>query len=113
MEGGGSKSPPVLMIGLHLLFQFLSTNLSDCSLKCQRKSATPLILLQSDDKKCAEPLARDVLRSMTFTPQCDKNPNTFNNFNANYESSILFVRKTCAVPADTFSKAIHTTFPRV
>ena len=86
MESGGSKNPAVL---------------------------TPLIILQSDDKKCAEPLAQDVLRSMIFTPQGDKNPNTFNNFNGNCDSSILFVRKVCAVPADTFSKAIHTTFPRV
>ena len=86
MESGGSKTPSVL---------------------------TPLIILQSDDKKYAEPLAQDVLRSMIFTPQGDKNPNTFNNFNGNYDSSILFVRKVCAVPADTFSKAIHTTFPRV
>ena len=74
---------------------------------------TPLIILQSDEKKCAEPLAQDVLRSMIFTPQGDKNTNTFNNFNGNYDSSILFVRKVCAAPADTFSKAIHTTFPRV
>ena len=73
----------------------------------------PSDYLQSDDKKCAEPLAQDVLRSMIFTPQGDKNPNTFNNFNGNYDSSILFVRKVSAVPADTFSKAIHTTFPRV
>ena len=51
---------------------------------------TPLIILQSDDKKCAEPPAQDVLRSMIFTPQGDKNPNTFNNFNGNYDSSILF-----------------------
>ena len=86
MERGGSKNPSVL---------------------------TPLIISQSDDKKCAEPLAQDVLRSMIFTPQGDKNPNTFNNFHGNYNSSILFVRKVCAVPADTFSKAIHTTFPRV
>ena len=86
MESGGSKTPSVL---------------------------TPLIILQSDDKKCAEPLAQDVLRSMIFTPQGDKNTNTFNNFNGNYDSSILFVRKVCAVPANTFSKAIHTTFPRV
>ena len=77
------------------------------------KNLTPLIVLQSDDKKCAEPLAQDVLRSMIFTPQGDKNPNTFNNFNGNCDSSILFVRKVCAVPADTFSKATHTTFPRV
>ena len=81
------------MIGLHLLFQFLITNLSDCSLKIRRKSVTPLIRLQSDDKKCDEPLARDVLHSMIFTLQGDKNPNTFNNFNGNYDSSILFVRK--------------------
>ena len=74
---------------------------------------TPLIISQIDDKKCAEPLAQDVLSSMIFTPQGDKNPNTFNNFNGIYDSSILFVRKVCAVPADTFSKAIHTTFPRV
>lgn len=86
MESGGSKNPSVL---------------------------TPLIILHSDDKKCAEPLAQDVLRSMIFTPQGDKNTNTFNNFHENYDSSILFVRKVCAVPADTFSKAIHTTFPRV
>ena len=86
MESGGSKNPVVL---------------------------TPLIILQSDDKKCAEPLAQDALRSMIFTSQGNKNPNTFNNFNGNYDSSILFVRKVCAVPADTFSKAIHTTFPRV
>ena len=86
MESGDSKNPAVL---------------------------TPLIILQSDDKKSAEPLAQDVLRSMIFAPQGDKNPNTFNNFNGNYDSSILFVRKVCAVPADTFSKAIHTTFPRV
>lgn len=86
MESGGSKNPAVL---------------------------TPLIILQSDDKKCAEPLAQDVLRSMIFTPQGDKNPNTFNNFNGNYDSSILFARNVCAVPADTFSKAIHTTFSRV
>lgn len=86
MESEGSKNPSVL---------------------------TPLIILQSDDKKCAEPLAQDVLRSMIFTPQGDKNPNTFNNFNGNYDSSILFVRKVCVVPADTFSKAKHTTFPRV
>ena len=63
MESGGSKNPAVL---------------------------TPLIILQSDDKKCAEPPAQDVLRSMIFTPQGDKNPNTFNNFNGNYDSSILF-----------------------
>ena len=86
MESGGSKNPVVL---------------------------TPLIILQSDDKKCAEPLAQDALRSMIFTSQGNKNPNTFNNFNGNYDSSILFVRKVCAVPADTFSKAIHTMFPRV
>lgn len=86
MESGGSKNPVVL---------------------------TPLIILQSDDKKCAEPLAQDALRSMIFTSQGNKNPNTFNNFNGNCDSSILFVRKVCAVPADTFSKAIHTMFPRV
>ena len=86
MESGGSKNPVVL---------------------------TPLIILQSDDKKCAEPLAQDALHSMIFTSQGDKNPNTFNNFNGNYDSSILFVRKVCAVTADTFSKAIHTKFPRV
>ena len=66
MESGGSKNPAVL---------------------------TPLIILQSDDKKCAEPLAQDVLRSMIFTPQGDKNPNTFNNFNGNYDSSIYLLEK--------------------
>ena len=75
MESGGSKNPAVL---------------------------TPLIILQSDDKKCAEPLAQDVLRSMIFTPHVQQ-----------HDSSILFVRKVCAVPADTFNKAIHTMFPRV